>query len=86
MAGYFAGDFPFETVGGYACVQDAVAAGYDRNQIWSVAFCGTITSYGPAHHTTGIDHYVVTNERHDGDTYYEESDDGDEDDDVSEAG
>ena len=72
MPGYFAGEFHYELQGGYPTVQDATADGWDRDQIWSVAYCGTVTSYGPPHHTVGIDYYAVTLERHDGDTYFEE--------------
>ena len=79
MAGYFQGTFPYGEVGRFQSVQEAVAEGWSRNQIWSVAICGDTWSYGPAHHTMGIDHYIATAEQHDGDTYYE--DDGSEDED-----
>lgn len=75
MAGFFEQEFPYIIVGDYGTAKEAEAAGWSINQIWSVAHCGTVTSYGPAHHTLGIEKYVVTNERHDGDTYYEEGDD-----------
>lgn len=74
MAGYYAMDFPYESKNGYPTAAEAIADGWAPDQIWSVAYCGTTTTYGPPHHTLGIDHYLVTEERHDGDTYYEEDD------------
>lgn len=78
MPGYYAVEFPYELQNGYASVQEALDAGWDRDQIWSIAYCGTVTTYGPAHHTVGIEYYGVTIERHDGDTYFEDDMDADE--------
>ena len=33
MAGYFQGEFPYGELGRFQSVQEAVAAGYERNQI-----------------------------------------------------
>lgn len=74
MAGYFKGDFPYKEVARFPSIQEASAAGYPRNQIWSVSVCDNTWSYGPAHHTIGIDHYIATAEQHDGNTYYEDED------------
>ena len=62
---------------------DAIAAGFDLDQIWSVVH-GEDDSYlyGPSHDSDVISScnyvlllgYVATTDRHDGDTYYIEVD------------
>ena len=79
--------FPFDEIrakphGDYFdSVSDAMEAGFDLDQIWSVVH-GDDNSYcyGPHLHYVNLLGYVCTNERHDGNTYYIEVDDweGDE--------
>lgn len=72
-------DFPFLDIrnarGDYfATIAEAKAAGFDENQIWSVVGGDeNCMTYGPSHHYINLLGYVCTVERHDGDTYYEES-------------
>jgi hypothetical protein len=49
-------------------------AGYDDNQIWSVTESDGTICYGPPHHYVNLLGHIATTERHDGNTYYEESD------------
>tara|TARA_R110001583_G_scaffold42169_5_gene134111 strand:+ start:412 stop:651 length:240 start_codon:yes stop_codon:yes gene_type:complete len=59
------GDFQFHSM------SEAMLAGFDENQIWSVAIDESNTAtYGPANHRVNLDYWVVTNERHDNSTYY----------------
>ena len=71
-------EFPFEEIARFDSFDDALRAGYPDDQIWSVTegdseiyefgvFC-----YGPAEHYVNRLHYVVTVEKHDGNTYYED--------------
>lgn len=94
MADTIEGDFPFEeirddVVGGngdyFASWQAAKDAGFDDDQIWSVTGGDEGYTYGPPHHYINHIGHIATKERHDGDTYYFEAfemdDDGfDEDD------
>lgn len=70
--------FPFEEIrqsdGNYFDTwAQAKAAGYDDNQIWSVVGGDDdIFTYGPPYHYVNVVGFIATNERHDGDTYYEE--------------
>ena len=75
-------EFPFEPIrdssGDYwQSVSDCVAAGFSEDQVWSVAVVDeddhVIFCYGPAHHYVNVIGYVATNERHDGDQYFEET-------------
>lgn len=81
-------DFPFEeirddVVGGngdyFDSWQKAKDAGFDDDQIWSIcegdegAWC-----YGPPHHYVNHIGHIATKERHDGETYYIEVWDTDE--------
>ena len=53
-------------------------AGFDDDQIWSVVH-GDETDvyiYGPPHHYVNLVGFIATQERHDGNTYYEEPEDG----------
>lgn len=69
-------DFPFERINEdyFFYAKDALKAGYKDSQIWSVAEGDdSIFTYGPSHHYINVIGYIVTEETHDGDTYYEES-------------
>ena len=77
-------EFPYEEIrdngrddGDYwHTVADALAAGYALDQIWSVTIededNGTWFCYGPSHHYVNVIGYTVTRERHDGETYFTE--------------
>lgn len=71
-------DFPFIEVrakneGYFETRIDAENAGYNVNQIWSVAVSDEMVfTYGPSHHYINVLGYIATEEPHDGDTYYEE--------------
>lgn len=74
-------DFPFEEYrnadsGDYfGCISDAVSAGFQINQIWSVVESGERDDcyiYGPPHHWVNLIGYVATKETHDKNTYYVE--------------
>jgi hypothetical protein len=85
MADHFA-DFPFDEIrdksGDYfSSPQAAMAAGFDADQIWSVIECDGTWSYGPVGHVVNLIGYVATAERHDGETYYHEEPEDDEDED-----
>ena len=73
-------EFPFEEIrdehGDYFMTPyDAKReTGYDESHIWSVTECENTWSYGPSHHYVNLIGYVVTDEPHDGNTYYEEED------------
>lgn len=69
--------FPFEEVARFDSLQQ-VPEGVSKDHIWSVVVtdldCGcTSWCYGPSHHYVNLMHYVQTAERHDGDTYYEDT-------------
>lgn len=77
-------DFPFDEIrdatGDYfRSVADAMKAGYQESQIWSVAIADgegpngeDAFTYGPSHHYVNVMGYIATNEHHDSNTYYEE--------------
>lgn len=74
---YFQQDFPFneirnETGDYFASVTEAINAGYQKSQIWSVADSEGAYTYGPSHHYVNVIGYVATTEHHDDNTYYEE--------------
>jgi len=81
-ARFILGPFPFDEIRAepngdfFDSVADAMAAGFDLDQIWSVTchdddtFC-----HGPSHHYVNLLGFVATNERHDGHTYYVEGED-----------
>lgn len=78
-------DFPFEEIRRsdgnlFANWQEAKDAGFEDDQIWSVT-SGDDGSwmYGPPHNYVNHLGHVATNERHDGNTYYEECFDADDD-------
>lgn len=71
-------DFPFEELARFDSWADASAAGHDESQIWSVTIGETdegedVFCYGPPHHFVNHLYHVATAERHDGNTYYEET-------------
>lgn len=74
-------DFPFEEIrkadGNYFdSWAEAKAAGWDDDQIWSIVEGDGDEEtwvYGPPHHYVNVLGFIATNERHDGDTYYEET-------------
>jgi hypothetical protein len=68
-------DFPFEELDRFDSQREAINAGNDTNQIWSVVIDDDTNSYcyGPSHHYVNLLYYIVTKERHDDDTYYEEA-------------
>ena len=61
--------------GDYFESQDAArSAGYDDDQIWSVTHGVEDTySYGPPWHYVNLVGFIATEERHDNNTYYEET-------------
>ena len=75
-------EFPYEehrdpVTGDYfSSVRDALEAGFELNQIWSVAESDGTFCYGPPHHFVNVLGFVATKETHDNDTYYEEPEDG----------
>lgn len=80
MSTVIQGDFPFEEIrkpdgNMFDTVQDALAAGYLENQIWSIATGdeGDVWVYGPSYHFINVLGYIATAQPHDGNTYYEET-------------
>jgi hypothetical protein len=81
------GDFPFQEIrradeNYFDSWQEAKDAGYDDDQIWSITEGDENSwSYGPPHHYINHIGHIATQERHDGQTYYIETwevdDDGD---------
>lgn len=76
-----------ESGDGFQTFKEAKDAGFDDDQIWSVVTGddghwtkekdGTYLewqcfTYGPANHFVNVLYYIATNERHDGQTYYED--------------
>ena len=81
-------EFPFAEIrtahGDYfPTVESAEAAGFTRDQIWSVCECDGVFCYGPSHHYVNVLGFIATAEKHDGNTYYEEPEDGDDDDELA---
>lgn len=80
-------DFPYveirdDVIGGngdyFDSWQAVKDAGFDDDQIWSVVGEGDSVTYGPLYHYVNLLGYVATKERHDGETYYNECWDLDE--------
>tara|TARA_R110000803_G_scaffold48753_1_gene101328 strand:+ start:667 stop:942 length:276 start_codon:yes stop_codon:yes gene_type:complete len=71
---FYQADFPFEEVDRFDSQREAINAGNDTNQIWSVVIDDDTNSYcyGPSHHYVNLLYYIVTKERHNDNTYYEE--------------
>ena len=77
------GEFPFEEIGResgdyFDSWQEAKDAGFDDNQIWSITEHEDsqglyVYSYGPPQHYINHIGHIATNERHDSETYYEET-------------
>ena len=87
MADHFT-RFPFEEIRDengdfFANHKAAQKAGYDDDQIWSVVESDGTYTYGPPHHYVNLIGHIATIERHDGDTYYhDEPEDEDEEEDA----
>ena len=78
------GDFPYKKHNRpsgdfFRTVAEAKAAGWDENQIWSVVegdetlYGKNVWVYGPSHHHINVLGFTATKERHDGETYFEET-------------
>ena len=74
-------DFPFDEIrkesGDYFdSIKEMKDLGFTENQMWSVVMSdhdnGYVYTYGPRGHCVNLLGYVATQEKHDGDTYYEE--------------
>jgi len=77
-------DFPFEEIrrpddNMFNSWKEAEQAGFKENQIWSVTDCDGDWTYGPPTHYVNIIGFIATAETHDGETYYHELEDRDED-------
>ena len=78
MSVTFEEDFPYEEIrqesGDYFdSWKQAKEAGFDDNQIWSVCVHDDTYCYGPPGHVVNHLGHVATKEKHDMDTYYEET-------------
>ncbi len=74
--GYVLTPFPYDVIGGeqWSSVCDALKEGYEIDQIWSVVNDGgNVFTYGPPHHYVNVLHFVVTAERHDHETYFDDA-------------
>ena len=72
------GDFPYEEIGResgdyFSSWQEAKDAGFDDDQIWSITECEGTFCYGAPHHYVNHIGHIATQERHDFETYYEET-------------
>ena len=77
-------NFPFDEIrnatGDYfASVTEAMKAGYQESQIWSVAIADgegpngeDAYTYGPSFHYVNVMGYIAPKAHHDAETYYEE--------------
>lgn len=67
-------DFPFNEIGRFDTLKQALDSGYAESQIWSVVSGDddNVFVYGPAFHYVNRLHFVVTTEHHNGNTYFEE--------------
>ena len=81
-------DFPFDEIKKesgdfFSSIKEMEDLGFTENQMWSVVCTdfseGSTFTYGPRGHWINLIGYVATNEKHDGDTYYEEFSELDED-------
>ena len=75
-------DFPFKEIRKksgdfFHTLEEVKALGYTEDQIWSVLIAenneGYTYSYGPCDYLLSRLGYVATKEKHDGNTYYEET-------------
>ena len=69
-------DFPYEEIERYELASE-IPENVDRSRLWSVAVCDTECDcftflYGPSHHYVNVGYWALTNEQHNGETYYEE--------------
>ena len=75
---HYLDEFPFEEIRQpndlyFENTEDAIKhTGCSKNQIWSICEENNTFVYGPGYHFINLLGFVVTNEKHDGDTYYEE--------------
>jgi hypothetical protein len=72
---YHVTEFPFEELGRFDALQDALDDGFAESQVWSVVEGDedNVFVIGPAHHYVNRLHLIATAEHHDGETYYEEN-------------
>lgn len=75
---YRISEFPFDEIrtesGDYfASLEEASAAGYPSDQVWSVTEENNEWCYGPPHHWINLVGYIATKEKHDHNTYYIET-------------
>jgi len=68
-------DFPFDQLAIFPSWVKAAEAGYPDDQIWSVCVHEDTWVYGPPRHYVNHVYHIVTAEKHDDQTYYEESED-----------
>ena len=75
-------DFPFkekrkESGDFFDTIEEVKALGYSEDQIWSVVCSDEDDTstfvYGPSEHWVNRLGYIATKEKHDGNTYYEET-------------
>jgi len=84
-------EFPFDEIRDehgdcFMTIEDAKKhTGYDESHIWSVTECENTWTYGASHHYVNLIGYIATHEAHDGNTYYEESFDWLEEEELAEA-
>jgi hypothetical protein len=80
MSSSMSEDFPYEEirddiVGGngdlFSSVTEALTAGFDIAQVWSVTEEEDVITHGPPHHWINLLGYVCTEEHHDQNTYYQ---------------
>ena len=73
-------EFPFEEIrkesGDYFdSIKEMKDLGFTEHQMWSVTYSdsddGYVYTYGPRGHCVNLLGYVATQEKHDGDTYYD---------------
>jgi len=71
----YVADFPFEELGQFDALKDALDAGFTESQVWSVVEGDDegVLVFGPAFHHVNRLHLIATAEHHDNETYYEES-------------
>jgi hypothetical protein len=65
--------FPFEEIAQFHTIPEAVKAGWQVSQIWSVTEGDDddVWVYGPSRHHVNLLHYIVTNEHHNENSYAE---------------
>ena len=68
-------DFPYDIIYRSDPYELAKQAGFNDENIWSVVEGDedNVFTYGPPHHFVNVIYWVVTEEAHDHNTYFEES-------------